>query len=566
MFLTSRERIDDYTARGWWGDLTVDDLLQRNRAEVGGRPALVDPANRQALDGQAPRRLTWAQLGDEVDRTATTLLDAGLRKDDIVFIQPPNIVETVILVLACARIGLIISPAVMQYREHELAYILDILQPAAFITVARFAGHDHAQMALNLRRPDLQFRVLTISGEPPPGAADLAAAARTADPAEAAAYHAAQPAQAGEVFTICWTSGTEARPKGVPRDHNHWIVNAKVVAEATDLRDGETVLNPFPLVNIASFGMVMPWLLRRGVMVLHHPFDLPVFLRQIADEKVNYTIAPPAVLNTLLKSEQLLAATDLSSVRAIGSGSAPLSPWMIEGFLADHGIEVCNIFGSNEGASLFSGPLHVPDPGDRARYFPRMGAPGVHWDGETAAMIRTRLVDPSTEIEVTAPGIPGELRIDGAATFSGYYKAPALNAAAFDGDGWFKTGDLFEIAGEGDLARYYRFVGRCKDIIVRGGVNISPAEIDDLLAGWPAAREAAVVGVPDEVLGERMCVAVVPSGEAPSLAEVTDWLKKSGLAVFKLPERIAIVEALPRNAMNKVVRGDLRALVLGMGE
>jgi cyclohexanecarboxylate-CoA ligase len=562
MFLTSPERIADYTARGWWGDLTVDDLLQRNRAEVGGQLALVDPSNREMLDGAAPHRLTWEELGVEVDRMASALLGQGLLKDDIVFVQLPNVVETVIVALACARLGLIISPVVMQYREHELDYILQVVEPAAAITVGQFAGHAHAQMLLHLSKSARPFKVMVLGGDAVAGTIDLALEAKAADPARAAAYHQAQPVKAGEVFTICWTSGTEARPKGVPRDHNHWIVNARIVAEAADLREGEVLLNPFPLVNIASFGMVMPWLLRRGVLVLHHPFDLPVFLRQIAEERVNYTIAPPAILNALLKTPQLLASTDLSSVRAIGSGSAPLSPWMIEGFRADHGIEVCNIFGSNEGASLFSGPVHVPDTGDRARYFPRVGASGVHWSGETAAMVRTRLVDPATEAEITQPGVPGELRIDGAATFSGYYKATALTAAAFDDQGFFKTGDLFEIAGEGELARYYRFVGRCKDIIVRGGVNISPAEIDDLLAGWPAAREAAVVGVPDEVLGERMCVAVAPSGAAPTLADVVAWLKTSGLAVFKLPERIAIVDALPRNAMNKVVRADLRAMVI----
>jgi len=562
MFLTPAAHIADYTAKGWWGDITVDDLFQRTRREMGGKLALVDPLNRLALDGQAPRRLSWEQLGDEADRMAAALLECGLRKDDIVCIQPPNVVEGLVLVLACARLGLIVSPVVMQYREHELEYILDLVRPSAFITVATFGGHGHAQMGLDLRRPDRSFQVLTIGGVAPSGAVNLIALAKTADPAVAAAYHEAQPVEPGEVFTICWTSGTEARPKGVPRDHNHWIVNAKVVTEAADLREGESILNPFPIVNIAALGIMTAWMWRRGVMVLHHPFDLPVFLQQIAQEKINYTIAPPAILNGLLKNEALRASADLSSVRAIGSGSAPLSPWMIEQFLNDHGIQICNMFGSNEGATLFSGPSQVPDPTDRARYFPRTGVKGVDWPGETAAMMQTRLVDPETEIEVTAVGRPGELRISGGATFSGYYKSPAINATSFDDQGFFKTGDLFEIAGEEEPPRYYRFVGRCKDIIVRGGVNISPAEIDDLLAGWPAVREAAVVGVPDEVLGERMCVAVVPVGPVPSLADAKAWLQQSGLAVFKLPERLVVLDALPRNAMNMVGRRRLREEVL----
>lgn len=565
MQLTPQDRIDDFTAKGWWGDLTLDDLLQRNRREVPEQLALVDPLNRAALDGHQPLRFTWRVLGDEVDRTAAALLALGLRKDDILTYQTPNFAETVILALACSRIGLIISPVVMPYREHELGYVLDKVRPKAIVTVARFAGHDHAAMALKLVE-GRDCRVLVTGGGAPEGAVDLDAAIATADPGEAAAYHDAQPTRPGEVFTIFWTSGTEARPKGVPRDQNHWIVNAKMVTEAADIRIGEVLLNPFPLVNIGSFGLVTPWLWMKGTLVLHHPFDLPIFLAQIAAERVNYTIAAPAILNALLKTPGLLASVDLSSLRAIGSGSAPLSPWMIEGFAKEHGIEVCNIYGSNEGASLFSDARQVPDHHDRARYFPRMGVEGIDWPGsESSAMISTRLVDLDTEENIAEPGRPGELRFQGAATFGGYYESPEISANAFDAQGYYRTGDLFEIAGDGPVPRFYRFVGRCKDIIVRGGVNISPAEIDDLLAGHPALKEAAVVGIPDERLGERMCVAAVPvEGQAPELDDIAGWLKDQGLAVFKLPEAMVTIDALPRNAMNKVSRRDLRDRVLAM--
>jgi acyl-CoA synthetase (AMP-forming)/AMP-acid ligase II len=180
-------------------------------------------------------------------------------------------------------------------------------------------------------------------------------------------------------------------------------------------------------------------------------------------------------------------------------------------------------------------------------------------------MISTRLVDIETEEDISEPGRPGELRFQGAATFGGYWQNPGTTANAFDAQGYYRTGDLFEIAGEDQPPRFYRFVGRCKDIIVRGGVNISPAEIDDLLAGHPLVKEAAVVGVPDERLGERMCAAVVPvDGAAPTLADVAGWLEEQGLARFKLPEAMVTVDALPRNAMNKVSRRDLRETVIGM--
>lgn len=562
MKVMPKDRVAEYTAKGWWGSLTVDHLVQRNRHERAEHLALVDPLNRPALDGKEPRRLSWLELGDEIDRMAAALLDVGLRKGDVVTYQTPNFVETVVLALACARLGLIISPVVTAYREHELGYVLDKVKPKVVVMLAQFGGHDHAAMALKLQR-GRDFQVLILGGNAPEGALDFDKAVERADPARAAAYAAANPVAPDDVFTIFWTSGTEARPKGVPRDHNLWIVNARMVVEAADLRDGETLLNPFPLVNIGSFGVLMAWLWRGGKNVLHHPFDLKVYLQQIEVERVNYTIAAPAILNTVLKTPALAGSVDLSSLRAIGAGSAPLSPWMIETYAQKYGIEVCNLYGSNEGATLFSGPVHVADRSERARYFPRFGVAGIEWPGEASAMIQTRLVDPATEEEITEPGVPGELRFQGAATFSGYYDTPELTERAFDAKGFYKSGDLFEIGGDGPTPRYYRFVGRCKDIIVRGGVNISPAELDDLLAGHPALREVAVVGVPDEVLGERVCAVIVPAGDhTPSLAEITDWLRAQGLAVFKLPESVQVVEALPRNPMNKVVRSELRTLVL----
>jgi cyclohexanecarboxylate-CoA ligase len=563
MYLTPAAKVESYTAKGWWGDLTLDDLVQQNRTAHPQRTALVDPANRPALDGRDCRRLSWGELGEEVDRVAAGLLAVGLVKDDIVTYQTPNVVETVILALACSRIGLIISPVVMPYRAHELNYILATVQPKAVITVARFGNHDHAQTALNLDWGGRTPNVLVIGGNAPQGATDFDAVVAQADPVVAADYRRDHPVAAAELFTIFWTSGTEARPKGVPRDHNHWLVNGRMVVELSELQDGETLLNPFPLVNIASFGLVTPWLLRCGTLVLHHPFGLEVFLRQIGDEKVNYTIVAPAILNLILKTPELLNQADLSSVRAIGSGAAPLSPWMIEQFWSRFQIHICNIYGSNEGPTLFSSHYHVPDPAERARYFPRMGVEGIHWDGVTASMVQTRLVDPITEEEITTTGKVGELRSQGAHVFNGYYNLPEVTANAFDAKGYYRTGDLFELAGDGETPLYYRFVGRCKDIIVRGGMNISPAELDDLLVGHPAFRDAAVVGIPDEVLGERVCAVVVPGEETlPTVAELADWLRAKGVAAFKLPQRLETIDVLPRNPMNKVMRPELRARIL----
>ncbi len=558
MFLTPDEKVEKYRSKGWWGTVTVDDMLQDAVRAQGDAVALVDPVNREQLDGQPPRKLSWNQLGQEVDQMAAALLTHGLIKDDRILVQLPNIIDSVIVFLAASRIGLIISPVVMQYRAHELDYIVSKIRPAAYISVSQFGGFEYLALGKTLAEKSSDMRVLLIGGD-----VEHSLDSKAANISQISKYRSDNPLDAAEILTICWTSGTESRPKGVPRNHCHWVLNAEVIVDAAGMEKNDVLLNPFPLVNIASIGgLVLPWLKLQNKLVLHHPFDIGIFLKQIAAEEVSYTIAPPAVLGALLKQPELLQNFDISSLRAVGSGSAPLSPWLIESWKKEYGIEITNIFGSNEGSSLFSNPTFMPDPSDRARFFPRLGASGMNWPGRVAEVMQTRLVELESGQEITEPGQVGEMRLAGGTIFSGYWESPELNAAAFDEDGYFCTGDLFEIAGEGNLGRYYRFVGRSKEIIVRGGVNISPAELDDLIVGHPAIKEAATVGLEDDRLGERVAVAVVLNdGKDLELTELSAWLEEKGTAIFKRPEYLVCVEALPRNAMNKIMRDELRKQV-----
>tara|TARA_B100000678_G_scaffold211042_1_gene178630 strand:+ start:3476 stop:5167 length:1692 start_codon:yes stop_codon:yes gene_type:complete len=560
MYVTPEARIADYESKGWWRGITVDAQLKATLANDHAEFAVIDPPNREALDGVSPERLSWDKFDERVDQLAASFYQLGLRKDDRIVAQLPNTVDAVITLFACARLGLILSPVVMQYRKHELGHVFEKVEPAAFVTVPKFQDHDQATLGAELCQA--HHAQLLMFGDAPGSATSLNNAMQDADRSALSSYCEDTLVSAGEVLTICWTSGTESQPKGVPRNHNHWVLNGDVMVEATGMVSGDTILNPFPLVNIGSIGgVVMPWLRCGGTMVLHHPFDVGIFLTQLQQEKVSYTIAPPAVLGALLKQPDLLEKFDLSALRTVGSGSAPLSPWLIEGWKDRYGIEIANIFGSNEGASLFSNLQSVPDPAERARYFPRFGASGVDWDGMTSEVMQSRLVDPETEKEIKEPGKPGELRLGGAMIFDGYWRAPEMNENAFDSEGYYRTGDLFQIAGPGN--RFFQFQGRSKEIIMRGGVNISPAELDDLIVGQPQIKEAATVGVPDDRLGERIAVAVVPNeGEEPRLEDITAWLEERDVAIFKRPEFLVIVDALPRNAMNKVVRDDLREMVL----
>lgn len=556
MFQSPQQRVDAYRQRGWWRGETVDSILRLAVRDGGDHEALVDPPNRAAMGALGePRRLNWQQVDAEVDAFARAFQALGVRRDSIVLAQLPNIVEGVLAFLACARIGAILSPTPMAYREHELRALLGKIQPALLLTVETFGGHGHAATAVKLRDAGLFAGAVACVGAcDTPGAApldlELKADVILPDP----------PVDASETLTICWTSGTEATPKGVPRHHDHWRVNGEAMVEATALRDGDVVLNPFPLINIAAFGgVVIPWLLCKGTMVQHHPFDPAIFLDQLTSERVNYTVAPPAILNMLLKNDAMLAGADLSNLRCLGSGSAPLSAWMVRGWQERFGVPVMNVFGSNEGCSLFSSAVDVPDPDLRARLFPRFGVEGLGWNSAFTSKVLTRLVDPETEAVIVEPGQAGELRLDGAMVFDGYWRAGGLDRSCFDASGYFCTGDLFEIAAEGD-GRFYRFVGRSKEIIIRGGVNISPAELDSLIEGHPAVREAACIGYPDERLGERVCtVAALKPGQSLSLDGLIGFLREQGLATYKLPERLKIVEALPRNPLGKILRRELSA-------
>ncbi|GLQ25150.1 AMP-dependent acyl-CoA synthetase [Algimonas ampicilliniresistens] len=558
MILTNAETVSAYLDKGWWDHRTVDDLFKAAITTGPDAIALVDPINRIDMDGHAPQSLSWATLDAAVDQVASNLIKAGLKKDDRILAQLPNTVDAVIVFLAAARLGLIVSPVVMQYRAHELRHIIERIEPVAFVTVETFAGFDHAALARELASETTDLRVMHMHMHDGSGLLN-----GETDTVSLQHFRSNNPINSAEILTICWTSGTESRSKGVPRSHAHWVLNADVIIDATEMTPNDVLLNPFPLVNIGSIGgLVLPWLQIGAKLVLHHPFDISIFLEQIQTERVTYTIAPPAVLGALLKQPALMERFDISSMRAVASGSAPLSPWLIETWKSDHNIEITNVFGSNEGSSLFSTPRSVPDPAERARYFPRFGADGVSWNSRAAEVMQSRLIDPDTRAVITEPGQVGELQLAGATIISGYWNSPDLNTRAFDADGWFSTGDLFEIAGTESLSRLYSFVGRSKEIIMRGGVNISPAELDDLIVDHPKIREAATVGLPDDRLGERIAVAVVPhDNETVTLLDISQWLENKGTAIFKRPEFIVTVDRLPRNAMNKVVRDTLRDVV-----
>jgi acyl-CoA synthetase (AMP-forming)/AMP-acid ligase II len=568
--LHPQEKVARYRRLGWWGEETIDELLRATVERHSGSLAVVDPPDKHALCDLPGHRLTWSEVDSSVDALAATLLRRGIGVGDVVGVQLPNIVELVITYLAVIRIGGIVSPLNTQYRDRELATAARLAKFDAFVTTTRIEAHAAAAAAGLLTSA---VHSIFVFGQRPAHGTDprppehsrredrfVAVKIRPAEPEDLAfvrEHRSAYRADPNHCVTICWTSGTESAPKAVPRCHYDWLAISAVTQEAPGLSGDDVILNPFPMVNMAAIaGTLLPWLRLGARYALHHPFTLSTFLTQIAEEGVTYTVAPPAVLTMLLGREDLLRQTDLSSVRSIASGASPLPPSMVAGWQERFGINVINMFGSNEGACLLSAPADFPDPRQRATYFPRFGAPGVTWSCRSMDRVTIKLVDTTTGDEITEPGGRGEMRIAGPTVFAGYLAGTGTDP--FDEQGFLRSGDVFELAG--DQGQYLRYVDRARDLIIRGGINISPAEVESLLSRHPAVAEVAVVGIADEVLGERACAAVVAApGERVTSEELLEHLRALRIAPFKMPERFAFVDSLPRNSLGKILKHRLRA-------
>lgn len=563
MILVAREKIDEYTRQGWWGERMIGELFLEQVQRLGDALAVADPPNRMQLTGEAPLRWSWQTLLEQVGRYAALLHAQGVRKDDVIVMQLPNCVEMHAVYLACALGGIVVSPVPMQYRAHELSHVVATTHAKVAITTAQVGHYRSAEQWVDHLHlfPGLQ-QVWSLGAQATPGCLHLPAAlastpAWTSTQLREHMQHVGLTAH--DVFTICWTSGTEARPKGVPRNHNEWLIVGQSVIDAGQLQAGAQMLIPFPFVNMAGVSTsLMAWLMSGGGLHHHHPFDLDVFIEQLREQPMDYSVAAPAVLNMLLKQPERLQGVDLSRLQRIGSGGGPLSEWMMAQMTEKFGIEVVNYFGSNEGAALSSSPLDMPDRVQRARFFPRVGVQGFEWSLSNAKKISTRLVDVDTNEEITQNGQVGELRFKGPTIFSGYYNAPDLTTSAFDERGYYKTGDLFEIAGE--QQQFYRFCGRHKDIVIRGGMNISSEEVENLLLGHPKVRESAVIGCPDPLLGEKVCAVIVPQPDQQvTLEELVHHLRHvEKIAAFKWPEHLIVLDALPRNPVGKVLKRELR--------
>jgi acyl-CoA synthetase len=305
MGLHPQARIDDYRAKGYWNDDLIDALFAERVRSDPDTLAIIDPLNRSDLVDGPFRQLTWTELDDLVNRIAQVLLDEGVGPGVTVGVQLPNTVEIAATFLAIVRLGAIVVPFPVQYRSHELTELSKVAALKVFVTTTRIGRREAAVEMASLQPniPTLE-RVLAFGSNVPEGVVDLdGRVAAAVDRSGLEAFNSSFVPDQNDCVTICWTSGTESTPKGVPRTHYDWLAMSWTTVEGPQLTKDDVLLNPFPMVNMAGInGMFLPWLRVGGVLVQHHPFDLATFLAQVAKHGATYTVAPPARRHSPLRS------------------------------------------------------------------------------------------------------------------------------------------------------------------------------------------------------------------------------------------------------------------------
>jgi cyclohexanecarboxylate-CoA ligase len=522
--------IKEYTRPGLWENRLLDDGIAEGAADYPDAVAVVDRRGSH----------TYSEIDADVSRLAAALCERGVRVGDVVSWQLPNWYEGVLAHLAAIRLGAVSNPVMPIYRQAEVGFILRQAASRAFIMPDRFRSFDYADMLRDLRGslPDLKT-VLVVGDKTPTGAEPFG---------EALAGTTGTPRASRDPNDICfllYTSGTTAAPKGAMHSHNTLDYEARSFSAFFGLKRDDVTFMPSPLGHITGImhGIQMP-LMTGGSVVLQDIWRPDEAVRLMARHRCTVTVAATPFLSGLL-DEPSRARHDLSALRLFACGGADVFPSLVRRATEELSCLVTRVYGSTEFPTATS--TNRADP-DRAH---------ADVDGRAIGPVQMCITD--SEGRPVPDGTPGELFLRGPELFLGYLD-PALNDSAFRDD-WFRTGDI----AVRDVGGYIRITGRQKDIILRGGENISAREVEDYLIDHPAIADIAVIGYPDPVMVERVAaVVVLAPGAALGLPDVVAWLKGKGIAMQKIPERLMFAGELPRTPSGKIQKFKLRQQYVGL--
>ena len=528
----------DMRSGGFWPDRSFDEFLTEAVQRSPDKLALV--ADR--ADRSPPRRIGFRELDDLVGRSAAALQALGLGAGDVVAVQLPNWWEFVVASLACGRIGAVVNPLMPIFRERELNYMLGFAEAKALIVPRLFRGFDHEAMAAQLKAdlPALQ-QVIVVDGEGE-NSFDRCLLGGTAR-VQAAASAAGSALRPDATSVLMFTSGTTGSPKGVMHTTNTLVACDNAIAGCFGLVADDVLLACSPLGHMTGYAAVMMLGIRLGAtVVLQDIWEVGRGVALMAAEGVTYTAASTPFLTDICNAVAG-GAPRPDKLRSFLCGGAPIPPVLIERAATELDLKVCSLWGMTESlASTLTEPSRAADKSSRS-------------DGRALEGVQVQVVD------ADGAGLPvgqtGRLLVRGAQMFMGYYKRPDI--ATFDAEGWFDTGDLAYMDDEG----YIRINGRTKDVLIRGGENVPVFEIEALLYKHPAVAMAAIVGYPDERLGERACAFVgLKPGTTLDLPALQSYMAECKVAKQYWPERVEVLPQLPATPSGKIQKFKLRELAL----
>lgn len=478
------------------------------------------------------RDRTYAELAAETERLATALAASGVRRGHCVALLDLNGPHTLALLFACARLGALFMPLNWRLAVPEQQQMLADC-PAALLFVGPGFISQGAQLAA--ARPDTL--PVALAGAAPAGWLTLGGLlARGSHP-----LPAEPPAGPDAPLLVCYTSGSTAAPKGVLLSHRALAANADHSVLLHDLTARDVVLTTLPLFHVGGLNNQTTPALRSGATVVLHPkFDADAAFDAIERDRVTLTVLVPAQL-TVMMAHPRWAGADLSSLRMISTGSTVVPPHVIDA-VHERGIPLVQIYGATE-----TSPIAACLRPEEARR--KAGAAG-----RPAAHCQLRIVDEAGDD--VAPGVAGEILVRGPNVMLGYWRRPEASAKALAG-GWYHSGDIGHLDADGCLW----VDGRKTDMIISGGENIAPAEVENLLLACDRIAEASVVGMPDPRWGERVVAVIAPRDPATLCGEDVLALLDGRLARFKQPKQVLLVPELPKTALGKVSKEAVRQLV-----
>ncbi len=511
---------------------TIPDLMDAAADAYGSRPAIEDENI----------TLSYYELNELRLKAAASLLAMGIEPGDRVAVWAPNIYEWVVAATALQSIGAALVPLNTRMKGSEAGYVLRASGAKLLFCIDQFLNCQYPAMLEGEELPDLEA-IVTFRGQGPESCLSWDAFLQKSENASSEQVRLRQQQVVPDSMSdLLFTSGTTGKPKGVMTSHGQNLQVVEDWSGVVGLQEGDRylIVNPF----FHSFGYKAGWMaaLMRGCTILPlQVFDVPTILRMVSDEKVSVLPGPPTLYQSILAHPEL-DAFDISSLRVAVTGAAAIPVSMIHQMRDELGFDtIITAYGLTE----VCGFATICRAGDDPELI-------ANTSGRAMPGIEVRCVDGEGK-EVTS-GSPGEVVIRGYNLMQGYFENPEATAETIDSEGWLHTGDI----GVMDEQGYLKITDRMKDMFITGGFNVYPAEIENLMSNHKAIAQVAVVGVPDERMGEVAMAYVIPvAGERLSKDDVVNWCRQE-MANYKVPRHVSIVDSLPTNSSGKVLKFELR--------